>query len=336
MLRTNSRIYAIASKSLASLLRISTPVTKTAVFASSPRGFASLAEIKEKLAGMGNIKAKMNDFFLTHVRDNNTDIVSAMLNEGMDVNTTVKGVTALHVTAQVGYEDMTKLLLAHKPTLEARDDEGYTPLLWAAARNHAPVVAELLTAGADVTASTPRDGFSPLHHACAAGNVPVATLLLDARANPDARAADGSTCVHSAVFANKTRVLELLLSRGAVPTLEHTPGLTPLFIAAYQGQADAVRALLAAGATADQASTTLGVTALAGAAAQGHEVCAQLLLDQGASVEHVDGDGLTPLQWARKNKHTAVEQLLLKAQKQQKKAAAAAAGITSGSESSSM
>ena len=76
----------------------------------------------------------------------------------------------------------------------ARNENGVTPLHWAARGNENPaVIAALVDAGADLKARTGY-GLTPLHAAAISNaNPAVITALLDAGADPNARTEDGET-----------------------------------------------------------------------------------------------------------------------------------------------
>lgn len=59
--------------------------------------------------------------------------------------------TGLHLTAYFGVEAVAKLLLdTGKVDVDSKDEDGRTPLLWAAASGHEAVVKLLLKKGAEV------------------------------------------------------------------------------------------------------------------------------------------------------------------------------------------
>ncbi len=96
--------------------------------------------------------------------------------------------------ARVTVEEISRCLLDGSVKVNARLEDGSTPLQWAAAYSDTPeVVKALLAAGADVNT---RDGWSggrtPLHLAAANSESPeVVNILLDAGANPVAKDGDG-------------------------------------------------------------------------------------------------------------------------------------------------
>ncbi len=71
----------------------------------------------------------------------------------------------------------------------AKDEDGWTPLHWAAGFSDNPeVITELAEAGADLEARDDREGWTPLHQAAATVTNPdVITMLLDAGADGSAR-----------------------------------------------------------------------------------------------------------------------------------------------------
>lgn len=77
-----------------------------------------------------------------------------------------RGRTALHVAAQLGHNEIVKLLISKGAVVNARSRWKYTPLHFAAEASRQDVVVTLLDAGADVHAVT-KEGLTPLHKAAA-------------------------------------------------------------------------------------------------------------------------------------------------------------------------
>ena len=88
--------------------------------------------------------------------------------------------------------DVTRCLEEFGGGPKARDEDGYTPLHWAARSSKIPsVVAALLDAGADLKARG-KFGWTPLHLAAAYSKTSsVVAALLDAGADPKAKDAVG-------------------------------------------------------------------------------------------------------------------------------------------------
>ena len=110
----------------------------------------------------------------------------------------------------------------------ARDENGWTPLLGAATFTANPaVIVALLDAGADPNART-EDGTTPLLGAATfAANAAVISALLDAGADPNARTEDGETPLHLAAGIGDAEVMEVLLQAGADPNARDNDGRLP-------------------------------------------------------------------------------------------------------------
>ena len=80
-----------------------------------------------------------------------TDVAELLLAQGAEVNArTNDGVTPLMLAARKGHRDVAELLLTHKADLTARDNYGFTAFHMAADRGHAAMVELLLANQADV------------------------------------------------------------------------------------------------------------------------------------------------------------------------------------------
>ena len=81
--------------------------------------------------------------------------------------------------------------------LEARDDDGSTPLLYAASNGHLPVVQYLYKQGADKEARD-ADDRTPLLYATDKGHLPMVQYLCEQGADKEARDNNGNTPLHKA------------------------------------------------------------------------------------------------------------------------------------------
>ena len=113
------------------------------------------------------------------------------------------------VAASKGHKDVAELLLANKAEVNAKDNDGATPLHWAAHNGHKDVAELLLANKAEVNAKD-NDGETPLHWAAAKGHKDVVELLLANGADANVKAKNGATPRSYATEKGYKEVVELL------------------------------------------------------------------------------------------------------------------------------
>lgn len=185
------------------------------------------------------------------------------------------------------------------------DDEGHTPLHWAALAP-APVLATLLPLAPklDCRSSNPAQlRQTPLHWACVSAPLQNVRALLDAGADPSFRDANGYDAPTHAAQYGRVAVLHLILSKW--PVLARTTdneSHTLLQWAAYYGHHHCVRYLAVVHAVDIDAIDSQGATALHRALQRNHHLVANALVSAGADVSITDVHGNTPYQLAPSQK----------------------------------
>ena len=115
-----------------------------------------------------------------HIMCSKGDIwyVKRHLDKGSDVNAKDEnGVTPLHYAAEGGYNEIVELLIAAGADVHAKGDEaGETPLHNAAYEGHKEIAELLIAAGANVSAISD-GGITPLYIATEPGNPNASTEL---------------------------------------------------------------------------------------------------------------------------------------------------------------
>lgn len=106
-------------------------------------------------------------------------------------------------------------LLAGGANVNARDEDGCTPLLWAVLAGALRTVELLLRMGAQVNANN-LDEETPLHWAATTGHLQIAELLLQRGANVNARDVFGVAPLRSALLNEDQEMIALLRRFGAV------------------------------------------------------------------------------------------------------------------------
>jgi len=151
----------------------------------------------------------------------------------------------------------------------------------AKARDIATVRA-LLKQGADVNAAQ-GDGMTALHWAATLGDPSLAQMLLSAGANVRATTRlGGLTALHMASQAGQAQVVAVLIASGADPNLPTATGATALMLAARSGNVETATRLVEAGADINRAESAFGQTSLMVAAGLDRGDVVRLLLSRGA------------------------------------------------------
>ena len=170
--------------------------------------------------------------------------------------------------------------------VDAKDAQGQTPLMLAAAIGSAEAVRTLIVGGADVRAAGGA-GITALH--LAADDPAKTRLLLDAGADVNAASQLRRTPLIAAAAASQSaEVVRLLLARGADINAADSSGVTPLNAAANADNREAAELLLARGADPNaQARLPQAATALMGAAINGNHALTSSLLARKANIAAV-------------------------------------------------
>ena len=205
--------------------------------------------------------------------------------------------------------DVARLLLKHGADVNARIDNGWTPLYTAVSYGTVDVARVLLEHGANVGAEDDR-GRTPMHYAVeykrAAKVVPV---LLEHGANVDAKDNIGKTPLHLAAQYNMLEVMDVLLEHGADIGAEDNEGRTPMHDAVEHGMVEVVRVLLEHRANVD-AEDTKGKTPLHLAAQYEMLEVISVLLEHGANVGAEDNQGKTAFQIVSENEDDEIAKRL--------------------------
>jgi ankyrin repeat protein len=253
----------------------------------------------------------------------------AFLDRGRDMDG--GGLTALVFAARQGDIESTRLLLAAGADINQVTQYGWTPLLTATQNRYYRLATFLLERGANPNLEN-KGAWTPLYLATDNRNIEngdyptrkpdidhltFIKTLLERGANPNARAKestetrtifthqwlyeDGATPFLRAAQSGDIELMRLLLSYGADPMIATANNTTPLMVAAGIGWVDgvtfewgekqnleAVRLILDLGADVNAVDGD-GRTALHGAAHKGRNDVVQLLADRGAKLDARDG-----------------------------------------------
>jgi ankyrin repeat protein len=144
--------------------------------------------------------------------------VERILARGTDPNEAdSSGWTALHAAATRNHVDVVRRLLSSGADVDARTEDGVTPLLNAACAGR-PVIEALLAAGANAAAKDRGQGWRPLDRFADYANAAGVELVLKAGADVDAEDFNGGTALANAAEAGCEECVELLLAAGVDAT----------------------------------------------------------------------------------------------------------------------
>ncbi|CAB0042895.1 unnamed protein product [Trichogramma brassicae] len=244
-------------------------------------------------------------------------IAEWLLRRGADLNlANAKGSTPLHLIS-AGKMDCADLLqtffeISDEQTrpveVDARDNEGKTPLHHAISHRHKKLFELLLRRGFDPNVAD-NDGSTALHTICMADDDDGWAKMLfeiseekNRQVQIDVRGMLDFTPLHLALVKEKLRpVAELLLRKGAATNLVDREGSTPLHtVCKYADDEDRVRMLIEISNEENKpvevdARDKLGRTPLLLALARGHGKGVKYLLKLGADPNLADENGSSPL-----------------------------------------
>ena len=214
------------------------------------------------------------------------DLVKFYIDKGAKIEPFVEGhIYPIHSAASYGRTEVARLLLENGAKADRETDDGNTPLSWAVNANSLGVDKLLIEHGADIN-HRDEHGATPLHYAAQRGNLNVVKYFVEQGADVNAVDNSGWTPLTMSSFADVEIAKYLIVNGAQVNTgncqdksskcCEPNP-TTPLHMAAQRGKIE----------------------------------LAQVLLDNGARVNVLNGDGVTPLHFAILENDSAMVSLLL-------------------------
>jgi hypothetical protein len=137
---------------------------------------------------------------------------------------------ALHVAIHNDNIESVKELLARRSSINAADDNGITPMHYAAMHGNAKIIHLLRVHGAQVNI-VDFHGESPLHLAAKSHDIQAVKELFLMKPDLNVQDRYGNTPLHYAIEVNDIKMVELLLENGAMVNLINKNYETPLSIA---------------------------------------------------------------------------------------------------------
>jgi len=251
-----------------------------------------------------DVNAKDQNGLTPLVKTASRNIAELLIAKGTDIDAGEGYWTALHNAVRFRHRDTTELLIQNGANVNAKNNDGKTPVHYAVLLGSTEVIRMLLVAGADI------DSISlNIRSLILTGDVRVVNPLIAKSGDVDAKDESGCTMLH---FADDTSVVELLLDKGAnIDIKDNEYSFTPLHYAARFGREDVADVLIARGANIN-AKDKWDFQPIHWAAYHDRADVIELLLSKGADINAKTSLGQTPLQLAQERRNTKTIEVLHK------------------------
>ena len=154
----------------------------------------------------------------------------------------------LHWSTWLGQLETTNALLENGGDIDAKDQAGNTPLVYAMYKKHSTVVDLLLAKGPDVE-TLGKNGLNTMHLAANMGRAGyLDKILAIGELDPDILTESGYSAMHLAVLAGQIESVKVLIDRGAKVNLRTKTGEAPIHLAVKTRQFALVQLLSKRGA----------------------------------------------------------------------------------------
>ena len=222
------------------------------------------------------------------------EAIDLLIEKGADINGNIwSGDTALEYALFWDKADSFMEVLKYDPDLSIIYDKGKTILHKAVIENQLPLAEALLDAGMDVNTVNEENGWTPLHYAADSGYGDMIRLLIDRGSDLNPRTHRGRTPL-MLVDSYKKQIREELIQSGAWDMELNSSEQTALHTAAANSDIAEIRRLLKEGKIIIDFPDDNGMTPLCCALESGNDRAVRLLLENGADVQGWD-DGSSPL-----------------------------------------
>lgn len=206
------------------------------------------------------------------------------------------GSTPLIVCSENGHLALVQYLLTQRADVNLVDREGASALTVAASNGHLGICELLIQKGALDLIDKPllNDRSTALIAAARRGHLQVVKRLLKARANATLVDREGLSALNYAIRGGHEEVVSALLEAGVSVNVASNDGSTPLLDAVDYNRVCVVRNLLRRGADPSKGNSR-GTTPLHLSCFHGFHVITEALLQSGAHIEVVNKSKHTPL-----------------------------------------
>ncbi|KAJ0012984.1 hypothetical protein NQD34_017318 [Periophthalmus magnuspinnatus] len=178
--------------------------------------------------------------------DPSAEIITDFIYQGANLHnqTDRTGETALHLAARYARSDAAKRLLESSADANVQDNMGRTPLHAAVAADAQGVFQILIRNRATDLDARMNDGTTPLILAARLAVEGMVDELINCHADANATDDSGKSALHWAAAVNNVEAAVMLLKNGANKDMQDNKEETPLFLAAREGSYETAKVLL--------------------------------------------------------------------------------------------
>eukprot|EP01105_Mastigella_eilhardi_P000961 TRINITY_DN1120_c0_g1_i1.p1 TRINITY_DN1120_c0_g1~~TRINITY_DN1120_c0_g1_i1.p1 ORF type:complete len:1221 (-),score=409.90 TRINITY_DN1120_c0_g1_i1:38-3700(-) len=235
------------------------------------------------------------------------DVVLALVQAGADVNAkNAENCTVLQLAVEKDNTEVVKIVASAAEgivDINAKTNEGWTPLYTACFRGNLAAVEALTKCGANPNMQN-QLGWSPLHAACANGHFDAVRTLLGLQAVINIQDNQGTTPLYHACDNEREELAHFLIGLpGTDVNLGKKKGWRPLHACCRRGLADLVGQILARGsvdvnAPVEECQMYAPLHIAVMSSRNKNAGILRLLVDAGADVNQPTATGMTPLHLA--------------------------------------
>jgi len=204
---------------------------------------------------------KNGQYLLNAVKANHKDEVERLLKEAyIDVNVKDENDYTPLIWAAISNDSgIVKILLDKAGNLNVQDKYGSTPLSIGVRNNNSEIVQLLLAKGANLNIED-QYGQVPLNWAVIERNTEIVQMLLNNGANPNMQGVFRSTALHWAVKSEKPKIVQILLDNGANPNIQNKYRRTALHLAIKKKNQAIINLIIKAKEKLDYTSANIGTS----------------------------------------------------------------------------